>query len=155
MIIRQFQKSDARACCSVITACINAETSLDPQTRFYLLSQNVPSDFYNDVKDDYVLVGELYGQIVAVGALDKDRIHHIYVSPDYRGNGFGETLMVALEAEAKAHGIEIINVEVPPPAVEFYQELGYQSLNRIVTKVGYSTVEMTRMNKYLSKFAGV
>ena len=105
MIVRQFEQSDARACCSIINACITSTSHLSSPARFFLLSNNVPADFYNEIKDDYALIAELYGQVVGVGALRDNKIHHLYVSPDYQGSGIGETLMLALEAEAEAQGI--------------------------------------------------
>lgn len=154
MIIRQFQKMDASACCSVINACITSMTHLDAPSRFYLLSKNVPSDFYNDIKDDYALVAELYGQVVAIGAIRDDEIHTVYVSPDYQGNGIGETLMVSLEAELQARGIETIQIKVPQHSIAFYEQLGYAKKSS-QAKLNLASVELFLMSKPINKFAGV
>lgn len=155
MIIRQFDKMDARACCSIIDACITATAQLSTPARFYLQSKNVPADFYNDVKDDYTLIAELHGHVVGVGALRSNQIHHIYVSPDFQGSGIGESLMLALEAEAEALGIEVIEIDASHESLEFYQHLGYKNNGKSNTNIEHATLEVTKMSKHISKPAGV
>ncbi|MGB7338554.1 MAG: GNAT family N-acetyltransferase [Phototrophicaceae bacterium] len=154
MIIRQFEKKDASACCSIINACITAMTHLDSPSRFYLLSKNVPSDFYNTIKDDYALVAELHGQIVAIGAIKDNEIHTVFVSPDYQGNGIGEALMVSLEAELQARGVKVIQVHTPAHSIAFYEQLGYTK-RKTQSKINLTSVELTKMSKRINKFAGV
>lgn len=155
MIVRQFKKSDARECCNVINDCITSMTHLDGPARFYMLSQNVPADFFNEIKEDYALVAELHGHIVGVGALHENEIHRVYVSPDYQGNGIGETLLLALEAEAETLGIQSLELQTPPDDVEFYEHLGYENTGTIYTKIGFATVLVVNMSKKITKPAGV
>ena len=155
MIVRQFKKSDARECCNVINDCITSMTHLDAPARFYMLTKNVPSDFFNEIKEDYALVAELHGHIVGVGALHENEIHRIYVSPDYQGNGIGETLLLALEAEAGIQGIQLLQLQTPPDAVEFYEHLGYTDEGTSYTKIGFATVKVVNMSKDISAPAGV
>lgn len=155
MILRQFEQDDARACCSIINACITSTPHLSTSARFFLLSKNIPADFYNDVKDGYTLIAELYGQVVGVGALHENEIHHLYVSPDYQGSGIGETLMLALEAEAEAQGIDMIELESPAQSLEFYEHLGYQNEGVISDDIAHATLGLTKMSKKISKLAGV
>lgn len=155
MIVRQFERADARECCSVINACIASMKHLDNPARFYMLSTNIPADFFNEIKEDYALIAELHGHIVGVGALHDNEIHRVYVSPDYQGNGIGETLILSLEAEAQARGVERIELQTPHDAVEFYEHLGYTNKGIAHEKIGYATVELVNMSKTISKAANV
>ncbi len=155
MIVRQFEKADARECCNVINDCITSMSHLDGPARFYMLAKNVPSDFFNEIKEDYALVAELHGHIVAVGALHDNEVHRIYVSPDYQGNGIGETLLLALEAEAETRGVQTLELQTPLDSVEFYEHLGYSNDGITYTKIGYATVKVINMSKDISAPAGV
>ena len=155
MIVRQFVKADARECCSVINACVNSMKHLNSPARFYMLSTNVPADLFNEIKEDYALVAELHGQIVGVGALHDNEIHRVYVSPDYQGNGIGETLILSLEAEAQARGVEHLELQSPHDDVGFYEHLGYTNKGTTHAKIGFATVELVNMSKTISKAASV
>jgi len=155
MIVRPFKKSDAPACCNVINSCLTAMTNLDNPTRFYAMSNNIPADFYAAIKDDYALVAELHGQIVGVAALHDDEMHHVYVSPDYQGSGIGETLVLALEAEAKAYGITQLHITAAQDAVEFFKHIGYRIQGNQYRKVKYSAIQEVKMTKTIAESASV
>lgn len=155
MIVRPFKKSDARDCTDVITACVTSMKHLDGPARFYMLSKNDPADFFNEIKEDYALVAELHGQVVGVGALHENEIHRVYVSPDYQGNGIGETLILELEAEAEARGITRLQLQTPVASTDFYEHLGYTNEGKGYAKIGYATFEVVNMTKEISRPAGV
>lgn len=155
MIIRLIKEKDAAACCGVINACVAANKTLDEKTRFHLLSENVAADFYAAIKEDYTLVAELHNQIVGVGAVHDDEIHHVYVSPDYQGYGIGETLMLQLEAQAREEGIQKMSVHVSPDTVEFFEGMGYQIAGKSYHRVGFANIERVEMYKHFSEAAAV
>ncbi len=52
----------------------------------------------------------------------------LYVSPDARGTGLGETLALAVEAEARRIGYRVMMLDTLPrlePAVALYRKLGF------------------------------
>jgi len=155
MIIRLIREEDAAACCGVINACLTASKSMDKKTRFYLLSENVAADFYAAIKEDYTLIAELHNQIVGVGAVHNDEIHHVYVSPDFQGYGIGETLMLQLEAQARESGVEKMTVHVDADTVKFFETMGYESAGKSYHKVGFARLERIKMYKHFSEAAAV
>lgn len=155
MIIREFKQSDAAKCCQIINSCVNYMTGLNAQARFYILSKNIPDDFYTEIKDDYALVAELHGQIVGVGSLRENEIRRLYVSPDFQGSGIGETLMLSLEAEAQTQNVETITLQCPPNTVEFYQHLGYNKNGISHSEIGLAKFDVVNMSKSVPKPASV
>ncbi len=74
--------------------------------------------------DEGELVG--YGSLVTV--LDEGDIANIAVRSDKRGNGFGRTILSALEDEAKKRGVVYLHLEVREsnaPARHLYESFGF------------------------------
>jgi GNAT superfamily N-acetyltransferase len=147
MLIRPFKAEYAEACCDVINASITAMPGLSDAARFQIISKNVPADLCVDLLKDYSLVGELHGQIVAVGSLAADgAIRRVYVSPDVQEQGVGKVIIEKLEIAAQMRGHKQVWLEAAPSAVSFYESLGYAvgDAALIVGEAGFETMKMSK-----------
>lgn len=84
--------------------------------------------------DDAVyIVGEEEGEVVCYGGfhkvLDEGHIMNIAVKKEYRNQGLGKTLLSALIARAKLHGLSRMTLEVGvnnAAAIGLYQSFGFK-----------------------------
>jgi len=79
-----------------------------------------------DAAEGYTLVLEADGSIVGTGSLVGAYIGRMYVAPEHQGRGFGGRILEALEARARAGGVETINLAASIPARRFYEREGYR-----------------------------
>ncbi len=85
------------------------------------------------------LVGELDGEIVAMGAFrkitpEKAEIKRMRVHPDHQRKGFGQLIYNQLEQTARQMGYKILILDTSTkqiPAQKFYLKNGYQEIQRI------------------------
>ena len=98
--------------------------------------------------DGIVLLLEIHGSTAGYGVLSycygfehggpETFIEDIYVVPQHRGRGFGQTLLKALEEAARAAGRRAIHLEVMPGnrAEHWYRRLGWHSRgSQLLTKL--------------------
>ena len=77
------------------------------------------------------LVAEEAGEIVGVAAMDDlGKVTLNYVSPDARFRGVSKALLLCLEDEARALGVEECILESTQTALRLYQGIGYQISDR-------------------------
>ncbi|MDZ7662886.1 GNAT family N-acetyltransferase [Thiohalophilus sp.] len=81
------------------------------------------------------------GQVIAVGRLHRldnnnGQLRYMAVDPDYRGQGLGEQILLALENAAMEQGLRRLLLHAREPVVGFYQQHGYQLLGRSHTLFG-------------------
>ncbi len=82
------------------------------------------------------LVGECSGRIVAMGALkrtthERAEIKRMRVHPDFQRRGFGQMILLALEARAVALGYAVLHLDTTTlqvAAQQLYRKNGYQQL---------------------------
>ena len=77
--------------------------------------------------------GALAGYIGSQSVLGESDVMNIAVSPDYRRQGIGEKLVLALVEELKKHGNHCLSLEVRPsntPALSMYEKLGFAEVGR-------------------------
>lgn len=116
--------------------------------RYGLAAAGVPlnADVYAGDLDDgagayredraVLLVGELDGTVVAMGALrpvdgDSCEILRMRVDPGWQGRGFGRTILTALEDHACRFGYTRATLLTGPdqhPALDLYVSAGYQQV---------------------------
>lgn len=80
-------------------------------------------------------------QIRAVGRLhsldaDTGQLRYMVVDPDYRGQGLGKQMLLALEDAARALGLQNLVLHAREPAIGFYQHHGYELLKQSHTLFG-------------------
>ena len=80
-------------------------------------------------------------QVMAVGRLHRldaktGQIRYMAVDPDYRGQGLGKQILLALENAAREQGLVQLRLHAREPVVGFYQQHGYELLGRSHTLFG-------------------
>jgi ribosomal protein S18 acetylase RimI-like enzyme len=86
--------------------------------------------------DRVVLVAERDGEVVgmahlvpsgAANAPHRAEVQRVAIAAEARGLGVGRTLMAAVEAEARAHGLTLLwlTTHDGTPAATFYESIGY------------------------------
>ena len=90
-----------------------------------------PNRYKKAIAGNACFVAEKDGCIVGFGHLDqkKGTIEDLYVSPQHVGLGIGKTILQALEREAEASGLKILQLSSTLNAVPFYERGGYRSQN--------------------------
>lgn len=77
--------------------------------------------------------GALAGYIGSQSVLGESDVMNVAVSPDYRRQGIGEALVLALVEELKKHGNHCLSLEVRlsnAPARSLYEKLGFAEVGR-------------------------
>jgi len=88
---------------------------------------------------DKSLAGFVIGRIERRGRKRLGRVYTLNVKPEYRGKGFGKSLMRAIEEEFKRRGCEEAVLEVAVEnlqAINLYKSLGYEFKERIKNYYG-------------------
>jgi ribosomal protein S18 acetylase RimI-like enzyme len=59
-------------------------------------------------------------------------IDYLWVSEEYRGQGYGQTLLERAEEEARKHGCKNVNLDTMSfQAPDFYQKFGYRIFGQL------------------------
>ena len=85
-------------------------------------------EIVKDAAEGYTLVLEADGSIVGTGSLVGTSISRMYVAPKHQGKGLGGQILEALEARARAGGVETVGLAASIPARRFYERNGYRLL---------------------------
>jgi len=83
-----------------------------------------------------MLVVELYGDVIATGAIIGSEIFGVFVHPEFQGLGYGGALMQELESRAMARGCSESELSVSLPSRGFYEHLGYNISEECSIDVG-------------------
>lgn len=145
--VRRYRPTDAAACCVVINAATQEMDGLNEAARQFIVAKNVPTILDAELRPLFTLVVEASGRLLGVGALDGAEIRRVYVHPEGQHQGVGETLMDALEAEARRLGIVDIHLESSPAAVPFYERRGFVAgpeVRDVVGRAEFRYVPMCR-----------
>ncbi|GHO46771.1 GNAT family N-acetyltransferase [Ktedonospora formicarum] len=100
------------------------------------------------------LIGEINGQFVAMGALKRTdanqaQIKRMRVHPEHQGHGYGQLVLLELEARARALGYQKLHLDtsiVQLPAQRLYEKHGFQEVGRDI----YQGLEVILYEKHLS-----
>ena len=101
------------------------------------------------------LIGECDGLVVAMGALkhttpERAEIKRMRVHPDYQGRGYGQIILEALEARARALGYRTLHLDtsiLQIPAQKLYEKNGYREVGRDI----YGQLEVILYEKELGE----
>ena len=114
-----------------ITELCHLDHSGDEKLLAEWLSNKTIENVTRWMSESCFLVAEEEGEIVGVAAMDDSgKITLNYVSPDARFRGVSKALLLCLEDEARALGIEECSVESTQTALRSYQGIGYQISDR-------------------------
>lgn len=90
------------------------------------------------VTDARHVIAYLDGRAVATGRLllaggpgENPRIGRVAVLREHRGHGYGRSVMIALEQEARRRGSPGITLAAQLPVIPFYERLGYGARGEI------------------------
>ena len=131
-----------------------------------LAAAGVPADVdayagdLDDITNTYLtgraamLIGDLDGQIVAMGALrllseTVCEITRMRVHPSFQGRGYGKQMLIALEGQAVDFGYHDAVLLTGPdqhPAIDLYQAAGYT----VIATENHGDILGVRMRKRLS-----
>ena len=113
--------------------------------------QGIPKALDKDGKDDSAIHVLIYhdNEAIATGRvypLNKTEGHiaRIAVLPQYRGQGLGKEVVVALETEAKKAGLQSLFLNAHEHLEAFYAGLGYILQPQRVHAGGYELIRMEK-----------
>lgn len=96
------------------------------------------------------VVLELDGRIIGTGTLAGNKIKRVFVDPAFQNQGLGRRIMQALEDQARAEGIETVQLHASLVARRFYDGLGYRLVKDNAIPLGNGQrLEYHEMNKRL------
>lgn len=89
--------------------------------------------------------GKLYACVVAVPTLpDEAKIRQMAVDSKHQGAGYGQYLMVSMEAYLAQLGFLHFQMHARVSAVGFYEKRGYTRVGEEFTEIGIPHVEMEK-----------
>lgn len=96
-------------------------------------------------------------QVRAVGRLhtldsETGQLRYMAVDPDYRGQGLGKQMLLALEDAARVQGLQNLVLHARKPVVAFYRREGYELLGQSHTLFG--EIVHYKMHKALTDSPG-
>ncbi|MBV9881651.1 MAG: GNAT family N-acetyltransferase [Sphingomonadaceae bacterium] len=134
--IRPFQPADAPALAALFHAAVHGIARLyysEAQVQAWAPGVPDPARFEARAADGRILLvaADAEDAPLAYGDLEPDgHIDHLFCRPDAAGTGITALLYKALEAEARALGIERLHVEASEPARRFFLKQGFAELAR-------------------------
>jgi GNAT superfamily N-acetyltransferase len=149
--IRQFRRTDAEACSSVVRACLLLDPLMQQPAGEALLQTESPAILCEWASRFYMAVCELENCLAGVGGVDMNEIRLLFVHPDHQRKGIGSGLLKHLEDLVPPALFSGIFVYAAPAAAGFYRMHGYQSGGEHVEHLGSITVPTIFMTK---RFAG-
>lgn len=154
VVIRKAREDDEKAVRKIHKAAIEAGSKAyyrPEQIRVWATSRgDLP--FGEILKQTVFLVLELEGKVVAFCSMDlrKSAIVALFVSPLYKGRGFGTRLLNEQEKIGRENGLTQLSIDSSLNAVYFYQKRGYRRGADIIhTEPDGTQIECIRMSKGL------
>ncbi len=124
-MIRQFQPQDASACCRIIHACLENDTSYPVELRARIRAQETPQSMMERAARFYVAVCEYEDRIPGFAGLDLNEIRLLYIDPAYQRRGFGRLLLEHIMAMVPGALFPEIFVYSTVGAADFYRSCGF------------------------------
>ncbi|MFX1572388.1 MAG: GNAT family N-acetyltransferase [Promethearchaeota archaeon] len=148
-IIREIQKRDRKKCLGIIITCLNEINSRNYTSEFIKhLVKSYKKNFMNR-REIHTFVFEKEGNILGTGSISAEgQILDVFVDVKNHRRGIGKKIMKTLEIEANQKKMKTIFLYSAISAVDFYKNLGYFEMDRLVHK--NKDVEI-RMEKPLDK----
>jgi len=87
-------------------------------------------------KDGTILVVEKDGCIIATGTIVRNVVLGVFVHPKFQYQGYGKSLMFEIERIAIKNGYKEVNLGVSLPAKKFYEDLGYEIVEKCEGNLG-------------------
>lgn len=127
------------------------EGALAVRQRVFVDEQGVPESLEHDGRDGDAVpaVARVDDETVGTGRFRRlddatGKIERVSVLPSYRGVGLGRQLMEALESEARARDVDLIELHAQLDVEGFYHALGYETVSDVFEEAGMPHVEMEK-----------
>lgn len=112
----------------------------------FMREQGVPEELEWDGQDEgcrHALALSLRGEAVGCGRLLPDgHIGRIAVLPQWRNRKVGTAIMEALLGEARAHGLQQVEVDAQTQAVPFYRGFSFVEQGEVFMDAGMPHIKM-------------
>ncbi len=149
VLIRKFQKEDATQASRIIekgfrinNAQYYGERSIDEQ-----VAANSPNNLIEKAKKVNYFVAFENGRILGIGGYDHEKVHTLFVDPEWQGKGVGTRILKRILFEAKKEGITILDAWSTFNAENFYSNAGFERIERFTLKCQNSSIDFIRMRK--------
>ena len=110
---------------TITTICTNDYTN--EQIAVWASTVENSHRWQDAVESQFFIIAEIDNEIVGFGSLDNNSyIDFMYVHKDYQRMGIAETLMNALETEARDCGTTILKSDVSKTAKTFFEKKGFK-----------------------------
>lgn len=137
LVLREFRASDRFTVKSLvhrtIAVCYPAYYALEA-VRFFTNSHDEQA-IVRDAREGCTLVLEKTGRILGTGTLVGEEIKRVFVEPGLQQHGLGRFIMRQLEDKAASWGVGIVRLDASLPAKQFYDRLGYATVERTSLEV--------------------
>lgn len=150
--IRVFEPSDLRAVKSLIYNTIDVcytHVYCKEAVRFFK-DWHCDDRILKGAKEGHTIVLVRNKQIIGTGTILGDEIMRVFVSPAFQGRGYGKIIMRRLEEKAISLGIKAVKLDASLPSKEFYDCLGYTTLEETFLEVeNNKRLDFYKMEKVL------
>jgi len=145
--IRAFEIRDAQDVFSIIKECFNKidlgmHTSSGIQIQ---LEGNSPEKLIEKSHKVRYFVAIQNTKVIGICGHDHERIHTLFIKPDYHHEGIGGKLLDFVLQHAKIEGLSEIRTWSTYFAVDFYKRFGFQVLNDIYLPEGKRDIGLVEM----------
>jgi len=136
--IHEFCESDVKAVRDLIHHTIDVSYSpfYPPRAVKFFKEYHSEVKILERHKSGYILVVEKNGILIGTGSLVGKDILGVFIHPDVQHQGFGKSLMQAIEGKAMTRGIREVELSVSLPSRRFYERIGYEIVEDCSIDVG-------------------
>jgi ribosomal protein S18 acetylase RimI-like enzyme len=110
----------------VFTISSNYPAFYCPEVVSFFLNYHSITEIKRKSEQGLFIIGIVDESVVATGYLIEQEIGGVYVHPNYQRKGYGELIVKRLIEIALSKKLEFIWLHSTPPALKFYQRLGFQ-----------------------------
>jgi N-acetylglutamate synthase-like GNAT family acetyltransferase len=149
MKIKRFKKRDAILVHEIIKDCIqNVPVGKHTQKGIQLqIEANSPEHLIERSKSIRYFVAVIDNEVIGICGYDSEKIHTLFISPEYQRRGYGKLLLKKILHEAKRDGLRRIIVWSTVFAVNFYKSFGFTIIREIQLPEGSNDITLVEMQK--------
>ena len=152
--IRKFESADLGIVKKLIDETIDVcYSDVYPKEAIkFFKEHHCQEDILKSAKEGHTIVLERDGRIIGTGTIIDDHVRRVFVTPEYQKCGYGKVIMQKLEEKALSAGISIVTLCASIPSKEFYDSLGYVTLEETFLEVeNGKKLDYYKMQKSLIK----
>ncbi|WP_342358400.1 GNAT family N-acetyltransferase [Terrarubrum flagellatum] len=127
--LRPYLPADAKALVDIFLSSVEELTADDyseAQREAWMSAAEDEDAFVKRVTQHLTLIATVDDEPAAFASLkDNEHVDHLYVHPDYVGQGLATTLFDALEKLARNRGAKKMTVDASDTALEFFEHRGF------------------------------